>query len=758
MSGAEPRVSIDVRDSYAAWPEPHRPPSTTNVVYIVLDDVGFAQVGCYGSNIRTPAMDSLAATGIQQCNFHATALCAPTRASLLTGRNAHASHMGSIPELASPFPGYDSRIPSEHGTLAEILREHGYATMALGKWHLTPAAEMSMGASRERWPLGKGFDRYYGFLGAKTNQFSPELVADNHQVQPTFGPDYHLSEDLADKAVEFVTDLRNADPEKPFFLYLAFGACHAPHHAPREYIDRYAGQFDEGWDAWRERTFARQLELGVLPSGTDLSPRPDWVPAWVTLSDLEKRVYARMMEVYAGFLEHTDAQIGRLLGGLERLGLTEDTMVVLISDNGASSEGGATGTSVYPRYLNDEKESVEQLAAGLDDLGGPRSYGHYPYGWAWAGNTPLKRWKQESHEGGVVVPCLIRPPASAGIQGQTRRQYMHVVDVTPTVLDVLGIAPPETVRGVRQEPMHGVSFKSCLIKAEEPSPRTLQYHEVRGCRSLYRDGWKAVAYHPRTGVRWARTDPEAPFQDDVWELYHLDEDFSECHDLAEKEPDLLRDLVALWFVEAGKYSVLPLDNRGNERHRDSKTTSGQRTRVLRVFPATTGIPDYTINLKARSHSFEATVSSLQERHEGVLVAQGSAFGGYVLYVAGGRLVYHYNYLGLSSQRIISEDALPFGRDTLRLGVEVSFTGPGRAVAALTVDGRQQGLLELDRTITNTFGYGRDYLSVGQDLTGPVDAAYTGNFPFSGRLEHVDVTILGRAVVTAAEEQALHADQ
>ncbi len=438
-----------------------RPAGAPNVVYVVLDDVGYAQLGCYGSIIDTPNIDALAAQGVRLANFHTAALCSPTRSCLLTGRNHHTNGMGRVADLAMGFPGYWGVVPPENGFLSEILRTHGYSTYAVGKWHLTPDDETHMAADRSSWPLGRGFDRWYGFHGGETHQFVPTLYCDNHSVQPPRTPaeGYHLTEDLVDHAVEYLSDLRNADGEQPFFLYFATGACHSPHHAPPEWIERYRGVFDEGWDVERERILARQIELGVVAPDTELSPRPPWVPAWDELDPADQKVAARFMECFAGFLSHTDDQIGRLLAHLEASGDADNTVVVLVSDNGASSEGGVTGSINDVRMVNRDPASRSELRERIDEIGGPSLHNNYPWGWTMAGNTPFKRWKREVHEGGVADPCIVRWPARfAGDAGSLRHQFAHAIDVLPTMLDLIGVDAPDRIRGQEQSPVHGTSF------------------------------------------------------------------------------------------------------------------------------------------------------------------------------------------------------------------------------------------------------------------------------------------------------------
>ncbi|HEX3461815.1 MAG TPA: arylsulfatase, partial [Acidimicrobiales bacterium] len=459
------RIGDDWRDSEPWWPPvPVPPDGAPNVLLVVLDDVGFAQLGCYGSDIATPVMDRLAAGGIRLANFHTTALCSPTRACLLTGRNHHRNGMGRVADLAVGFPGYWGRPPKENGFLGEILRANGYASYAVGKWHLTPDDETHMAAPRGSWPLGRGFDRWYGFHGGETHQFVPALYHDNHAVAPpaTIDEGYHLSQDLADRAIGYIGDLRAVDADQRFFLYLATGACHSPHQAPAEWIDRYAGQFDDGWDAWRQRTWTRQLELGILPPGTALSPRPPWVPAWDSLDERHKTVASRFMECFAGFLSHTDHQLGRVIDFLEKRGELDDTLVMLVSDNGASSEGGPSGSINDNRLENMDPAGPDELVRRIDELGGPSAHNNYPWGWTMAGTTPFKRWKREVHEGGVADPCIVSWPGRLSGRGGIRRQFAHAVDILPTVLELIGIEAPRTIDYVPQTPIDGISFAPLL--------------------------------------------------------------------------------------------------------------------------------------------------------------------------------------------------------------------------------------------------------------------------------------------------------
>jgi arylsulfatase len=749
----------DYRDSRESWShvKSQAPEEAKDVVLIVLDDVGYGQLGCFGSTIETPNIDALAADGVKFTNFHVTPICSPTRACLLTGRNHHANHVGAAGELATGFPGYDMRIPPKNGMLSEIFRDSGYATYAVGKWHLTPPEETSMAAPRDRWPLGKGFERFYGFLGCESDQYYPDLVSDNHQAAPPRSPEdgYHLSEDLADKAIEFITDLVNAAPEKPFFLYFGLGACHTPHQVPREFIERYRGKFDEGWDTWRQKVYKRQLCSGLLPAGTDLSDRPDWVPAWQSLTTIERRTAARLMEVYAAFLAHADAQIGRVVSFLRKIGRFDNTVVIVTSDNGASPEGGRHGTVANTRYLNGVPDTAEEIDRHLNELGGPATYPHYPFGWAWAGNCPLKRWKQETHEGGITVPMIVSWPRGIRNPSTIRRQFIHAIDVAPTLIAINGIGEPAAIRGVPQSPMHGRSFATALVDADAPSPRRLQYFESRGCRAVYYDGWKAVAYHPRVGASWDGSDPDLPFSEDRWELYHIESDFSETVDLAAEAPERLARLTELWWVEAGRYDVLPLDNRGVARNalpRPKLITP--RARYL-FLPSHAGLPERAVlNLRGQSYTIAASVVIPKRDVNGVLISQGSRFAGFTLFVQGRRLRYHYSYLGLQSLDLVDEDELPLGE--LTVGYRFDHAADGSGVGSLFVNDKIGAVGKLAKTVPNTLGTGGDYMFIGRDGGSPVTTMYRAPFAFDGQLREVRIEIADPVshdphVLTAVDE-------
>jgi arylsulfatase A-like enzyme len=730
------------QDSEPWWPPlPAPPEGAPNVLFVVLDDVGFAQLGCFGSDIETPHMDRIAYDGLRYNNFHTTTLCSPTRACLLTGRNHHTVGMATIAEGTNGFPNSRGNVTKRAGLLSEMLHPHGYNSFAVGKWHLVDAHQQTMAGPFDHWPLGRGFDRYYGFLGGDNNQWHPDLIHDNHRVDPPATPEagYHLSADIADKAIEFVRDQQAAAPGKPFFCYVAFGAGHAPHHAPREYIERYAGRYDKGWDRVREEWFARQRELGIAPPTAELAPRDAVVKAWDDLSDDHARLYARMMEVYAGFLTHTDDQVGRLVAYLEELGLWHNTLTVLISDNGASAEGGDHGLVSEWMFFNGIDATVEGNLARVDELGGPTTYNHYPIGWAQAGNTPFQWYKRWVHAGGVRDPLAVCWPARIRDGGAVRGQYHHVVDVVPTVLDAIGLEAPETLNGVPQLPIEGTSLAYTFDEPAAPTRKRVQHYEMFGNRAIWVDGWKAVAAHQRD-VHYVMP---RPFEEDRWELYHMDEDFSELRDLADEHPDKAAELVERWWVEAGKHNVLPLDDRGMVRARRPQ----ERT-VFTYYPGMSGLhPIVAGRTWARNHTITAEVERAGPHDEGVLLALGGRFAGWTLFVKDNRLVYEYNFVELERYMVTSNVEVPVGASTLQ--VRFDLTGRAQGRATLLVDGDEAGSVDVARTCPVT---GLEPLDCGQDTQTPVSPAYESPFRFTGTIKKVVLEVRGRDVVTADEAE------
>ncbi|MCC7369476.1 MAG: arylsulfatase [Chloroflexi bacterium] len=725
--------------STSAWPiAKAAQPGAPNIVFILLDDVGFAQFGCFGADIRTPTFDRLAENGLRYRDFHTTAICSPTRSCLLTGRNHHSNGVGIIQEMATGFPGYNGSVPRENGFLSEMLVQEGYATFAVGKWHLTLASEYASGASKARWPLSRGFERYYGFLGGKTSQWFPTLVSDSHYIDPPTALDesYHLNADLADRAIEFVTDLRTVSPEKPFFLYYCLGAGHSPHHVERAWIEKYRGQFDKGWDRWREEVYARQLAAGVIPPGTELSERPEWVPAWDSLSADEQRLYARQMEVYAAFLEQTDHHIGRVIDYLEEIGELDNTLIFLTSDNGASSEGGPCGSFNENLFPNRIQPTVEDNLAHLDDWGGVRSFANYSWGWAWAGNTPLKRWKRYLHQGGMSDALIVHWPAGIQARGEIRGQYAHVVDIVPTVLEALGLSAPAALNGVPQKPVEGVSFAHTFTDGSAATRKSVQYYEMIGSRAIWKDGWKAVAEQEQGPVL-----TEEMLDAQQWELYHVAEDFSETRNLAEQHPEKLQELIALWWEEAEKYNVLPLDSRMQARMAEPKPLAARPSGRYVYYPGGAPSFEYTaVNVKNRSHTISAHVEIPAGGAEGVLLAHGSWFAGYALYVQDGRLHYVHNYLGLAEYRVTSEVTLPTG--PLTLGFRFRKTGEHQGIGTLYIGDQQVGQGEIPHTVPGVIETSGEGLCCGFDSGLPVTDQYAAPFRFTGTLRKVIAEVAG----------------
>jgi arylsulfatase len=655
--------------------------------------------------------------------------------------------MGRVADLATGYPGYWGMIPRENGFLGEILRTHGYATYAVGKWHLTPDDEVSMAGSRASWPLGRGFDRWYGFHGGETHQFAPSLYHDNHAVLApgTYETGYHLSADLADRAIEFLSDLRAVDDEQPFFCYLATGACHSPHHAPPEWIERYKGHFDLGWDAWRDATFVRQLESGLLPEGTQLTPRPHWVPAWDELTPEDQAVAARFMECFAAYLSYTDAQLGRVLDYLADTGDLDNTLVVLCSDNGASSEGGPRGSINDARPYNGAGTGRRELRERIDEIGGPSTHNNYPWGWTMAGNTPFKRWKREVHEGGVADPCIVRLPRSHPAASQTgvvRHQFAHAVDILPTVLELAGIETPDTIDGIAQSQVDGTSFLYALGNADAPEQHTTQYFEMLGSRAIYHEGWKAVTFHALGNMYDDGLDADAPFDDDVWELYNVANDLSESIDLAAREPGRLAEMVDLWWAEARRNDVLPLDNRPlNAILNPRPRRRGSRSRyVYRPFGAPVPEPS-AVHVPNREHTITAEVEiGTDAVAEGVLLAFGSVLGGFSLYLLDGRLRYVHNLYSKERHVIGSDEVIAPGPHELSYSFTKTkgFAGTG----TLRVDGRVVGEAEIPHFTPMSFSGTGGGLTCGYEVGPAVGHDYIAPFRCSITIRRVVVDVAG----------------
>ena len=710
------------------------PAGAPNVLVIVLDDVGFGQLSSYGGPIYTPNIDRLASEGLRYNNFHTTALCSPSRGALLTGRNHHEIGLAAITEAATGYPGSNGTIPRSAATLAEVLKQNGYNTIALGKWHLAPYTAYTSAGPFDHWPLGMGFERYYGFLGGETDQWAPLLVQDNHFIDAPKRPGYHLSEDLVDHAISEIRDQQQANTGRPFFMYLALGAAHAPLHAPKFFIEKYRGKFDQGWDKAREETFERQRKMGVIPLSAELPPRNPGVEAWSDLSDTQRKVYARLEEVFAGFLDHADSQLGRLTAALDAMGIRDNTLIILVSDNGASQEGLKNGTANTDRYRNYFPDTVEEMSKLLDKLGGPETDPHYPMGWSMAGNAPLKRWKQDTHAGGNTDPFIVSWPARIKDAGAFRNQYHHIVDIAPTLLELIGLPAPTSVNGVGQMALSGVSMAYTFDDAKAPTRKSSQYYEMLGSRAIWSKGWTAVTWHEK-GAAW---------EADKWELYNTDEDFSQANDLAAKRPEKLKELQALWFEEAKKNGVLPLDDRRYERVADPTRPVAAQPRSQYVYYSGTSIlhPLAAPQILGVEHKITANVEITKPREEGVLACSGGEFGGWSLYLKGGRLFYTHNYLKLQEYTVASTTPVPVGKH--KLSVQFNPTGASKQPAyytgdvVLSIDGKPVGQLK-DIKVAGQYsaitGYG---LQIGRNTSTPVSHSYAVPFAFTGKLDNVTI--------------------
>ena len=721
-------IGRTVADSVPSWPS-RSARSGPNVILVLLDDVGFGQFGCYGSSAATPSIDRLADEGLRYTNFHVAALCSPTRASLLTGRNHHSVGMGFLAAFDTGFPAYRGHISPAAATIAEMLHEHGYGSYALGKWHLTPPAQMSAAGPFDQWPTQRGFDRYYGYLWGEDDQWSPELYQDQHRVETPTGPGYHLSEDLVARAEEFIADHVTSRPDDPFFCYLAFGACHAPHQAPESHIEAYRGSFDHGWDVERERILRRQLELGLVPPDTQLPPRNPGVPAWSDLGPDEQRLAARMQEVFAGFMTHTDEQVGRLTAFLEGQGLLDDTLVLVMTDNGASGEGGRHGTINEYRYFLGLEDSVDDALAAIDDLGGPLTHNQYPAGWAQAGNTPGQFYKKFAHGGGVRAPLVARWPGSLDRSTPVRHQFHHAIDIVPTVLELAGATAPTSYRGVEQLPVHGTSMAYTFTDAGAPGRHRQQYFETAGFRGMYADGWKAVTNHR----------PGTNFAEDTWELYHLEDDFSEAHDLALTHPERAHALSRLWDEEAQRYGVLPLDDRMGARV-DGLDPSSDRSHYT-MLPGTR-LLNHVVGPKFSERDFTVTASVLcTSEDEGVLLAYGRRAFGFSFFARDGRLHLDYNMAGRHTV-LAAQERLPSGPAVLRMSVR---SCAGTVVGQLSVGADVVAHGELPHVVPA--GIGCLSVQCGHNSPSAVSDEYDAPFAFTGTIDRVDIHLGPRGLET-----------
>jgi arylsulfatase len=743
------KIGQTINESTPDWPPlASAPKGAPNVLYIVLDDVGYAALGCYGSPVcKTPHMDKLARNGVRYNNFHTVALCSPSRSCFLTGRNHHSNAMACITEGSTGFPGSYGRVPLANGFLSEMLTPFGWTAFAIGKWHLTPAEDMNLACNRKWWPLGRGFDRFYGFLGGEADQWTPWLTYDNHFIKPPKTPEqgYHNVPDLTDKAKEFVADLKQVAPDRPFFMYFCPGACHAPHHAPKEWIEKYKGAFDAGWDDYREKALENQIKMGICPPGTKLSPRDPDVPEWSSLNKGQKEMYARQMEVYAAYLSFVDHHVGELVAFLEAMDQLDNTLIILVSDNGASAEGGPHGSFNENLFFNGVPDTVAQNLKHLANWGDPTTYPHYSWGWTHATNTPFRRWKREVARGGTSDLCIVHWPKGIKSKDAIRPQFTHAIDLVPTVLDVLKMKSPTSINGVAQSQIEGVSFAATFEDSKVKIPREAQYFEMFAQRAIYLDGWRAYA-------PWKFGDniTAKDLTKDTWMLFNIDTDFSESEDLAQKNPEKLEELKQLWWAMASKYKVLPLDGRGVERLMTPRPEmSAPRSKYV-YFPGTGEVEaSNAVDIRSRSYSITAEVDVAKGGAEGVLLAHGSSFGGYTFFVnKDQKLQFSHNYLGLEEYKIVAKDALPEGKSTVRWEFQATAPpdfkeGTGAPGAGkLFVNGSLVGSGKIERTCPLAYGLSGDGLSCGRDTLTPVSADYhgRGEYVFTGMIRRVIVDV------------------
>ena len=718
------RTGVTMKELSPVYPgEPTAPAGTPNIVLIVFDDTGFADFGCYGSEIRTPNIDRLAAGGLRFTNFHTTSLCSPTRAALLTGRNHHAVGMGSLANYDYGFDGYRGKVTKDAAMLPEILRPMGFNSYAIGKWHLTPMHHIGPAGPFDLWPTQRGFDRYYGFMDGAMNQWDPFLTEDNHHVAKPDREGYHLTDDLVEHASDWVSSQKSLEPEKPFFMYLAFGAGHSPHHVTKERIAEYLPVFEKGWDAVRDERIARQKAMGLIPQDTVLPPRNPGVPAWDDLSEDEKYVYVRYQAAFAAMITHTDEAIGRVISTLERIGQFENTVFIVMSDNGASQEGGPSGTMNQGRYFERVDMSLGETRAIIDEIGETQWFNNYPLGWAMAGNTPCKFYKQNTHGGGVRDPFVMHWPKGidASQRGTMRHQFHHCSDVAPTLLELLGQSMPDTINGVKQMPMHGMSMAYAIKNPDEPTRKKVQHFEMIGHRGIVAGGWKAVTRHK------FRTE----LTDDVWELYDLNNDFSEAHDLSATHPEKLDELIELWWEEAAKYKVLPVsDGMGTINKRPVK-------RMYRLWPGLQRVPsDNSPQLMNTSHRITAQFTVPAGGCEGVLIKDGDIWAGYSMFVQNGEACFRYHFPMEPHDIRAKVDLSPGDHELVWEFTKTTRTGGS---GELRFDGRTIGSVEVPRMIRGWMPF--NGMDVGRDNGAPVSPSYSSPFEFTGTIKWIDVELL-----------------
>lgn len=737
------KIGTTYKESTPDYPKPlAAPKGAPNVLLILTDDTGFGHAGTFGGAAATPTLDQLARNGLRYNRLHTTALCSPSRAALMTGRNHHSVGTGVIMEMGTGYPGYTGIVPATAAGLPGILRMNGYATACIGKWHNTPAAEVGPAGPFERWPTGStwGFDYFYGFMAGETDQYYPVLYRNVSPISAMRTPEqgYMLSEDLAEQAISWINGVNAGSPTKPWFAYLSVPGVHEPHQAPKAYRDKYKGRFDSGWDKYREETFVRQKELGVVPAEAKLTPRPKQIPAWDDQSPDQKKVYARMMENYTGYLEYTDAQIGRVIDAVTASGELDNTIIIyIVGDNGASAEGGLEGTVNGIASLNGIQLGLPGLLAKYDQIGDPETEPNNPAGWAWAVNCPFQWNKQiASHLGGTRNPMVISWPARNTDKGGLRSQFLHLIDIAPTILDAAGIAQPQVVNGAEQKPIEGVSFLSTFPSATAPEVRTTQYFEMMGNRAIYKDGWIAAARH---GIPWATAGQATAIGSEAWELYNLDDDFTEATDLAAQNPGKLKELQAAFESEARKYDVLPLDDRMAGRFDLSNRPNALAG--LTSFTYGPGVSYIQESAAINTHNVVFSITSEFETGDdpvnGVIAAMGGKTSGWSLYVKDGRPVFYYNFFEVAGYRAESSAALPKGKSTVRLEFTPEEKGYGKpAGVKLFVNGQQTGAVRVEKTVP--VGYSGEGFDVGADNISAVSPDYKSPFPFTGKIKGVTI--------------------
>lgn len=726
------------------FPQPVKAPEgAPNVVLILIDDAGFGQFSTFGGGTPSPTMDKLAAEGLRYNRFHTTALCSPTRAALITGRNHHSVSAGVIGEIATGYDGYTSVIPRSAGTVAEALRQNGYMTAWIGKNHNTPPWESSEAGPFDRWPNGLGFDYFYGFNTGDMDHWNPRLYENRNAVFVPKDKDYYLTTDLTDKAIAWVRKVKSISPDRPYFLYVAPGATHAPHHVSQEWIDKFKGQFDEGWDVYREQTLARQKKLGVIPENTKLTPRSEGLPSWDSLNADQKRLYARMMEVFAAFGAQTDYEMGRIVDAVKQQPGGDNTVFIYIAgDNGASAEGGLEGSINENLFFNGFPEKWQDNLKAIDELGGPKHFNHFTASWAHAMNTPFQWTKQvASHFGGTRNPMIVSWPARLKDHGGVRDQFLHVIDVAPTIYEVTGVTPPTVLNGVPQKPIEGISFAYTFDDAKAKGRRTKQYFEMGVNRGIYQDGWmaSALSFPPWQSVRGA-FDPDKQ----KWELYHIDEDFSQASDLAAASPEKLRQLQDLWWAEAARYNVLPLDWRATERFNSElmgrpSLIAGRKKLVY--YPGVVGLPlSSSPPLLNKSWTITADVDVPEGGGNGMIVTEGGLEGGIGLYLRDGRPTFVYNFLSLERPTFAGKDPLPKGKSQIAVKFDYDGGGAGKgAMVTLLVNGAKVAGGRMERTVPAQFSLGEGF-DVGMDHGSAVDFTYKLPFKFTGKIEEVRVEL------------------